>query len=237
MTIAKRGVRVAVVALLSVPWPAQALTDEEIAESDRLLQAGEFQSAEALYRQAFERDPADAQAALRLIYSLIVQAKTAEATAYMDLMIDRGYEFLAEYVGRWGLHSHDPLLVVQAVVAIGDREQRNMAVSSAAGAWAAANASAAEGWALTLPMGEARDAALAGIARGLANGGQAPTQALLSAFSSDTARGQRLMFAFMELARHDAALAREMIDTYITDPVMRERADRLYETAINLPQP
>lgn len=94
---------VAVVAgtTVSICAPALALTDEEIAESDRLLQAGEFQSAEALYRRAFERDPADAQAALRLIYSLIVQARTDEAAAYMDHMIARDYRYLSEYVSPY----------------------------------------------------------------------------------------------------------------------------------------
>lgn len=214
-----------------------AFTDEEVAESDRLLQAGEFQSAEALYRRALERDPTDAQAALRLIYSLLVQAKIEEAASYMDYMIEHGYQFLGEYVSRWGKYSHDPLSVAETVLAIRNEEQRAALLASAAGGWADSDPSAARDWILTLRAGETRDAALTGLARALANGGQAPSQVVLSAFSSDAARQERLVFVIMALARRNPADAQELIDTYMTDPEMRERAERLFATAISLPEP
>jgi tetratricopeptide (TPR) repeat protein len=224
-------------AFLCVDSAVLAFTEEEIAESDRLLQAGEFQSAEALYRRAFERDPTDAQAALRLVYSLIVQAKIKEATSYMDYMIEHGYQFLGEYVSRWGKYSHDPLSVAEAVLAISDQEQRAAVLFSAAAGWADSDPSAAQSWILTLPVGETRDAALAGLARARANAGQAPNQVVLNAFSSDLARQKRLVSVIMALARHNPADAQELIDTYMTDPKMRELAERMFATAIHLPEP
>ena len=226
---------VAVVAgtTVSICAPALALTDEEIAESDRLLQAGEFQSAEALYRRAFERDPADAQAALRLIYSLIVQARTDEAAAYMDHMIARDYRYLSEYVSRWATHSHDPIAVLQAVLAISEDAERALALFSAAAAWASADSAAAQDWVLAMPMGPLRDAALAGLASAQAHVGRPPSPSVLSAFSTDLARQERLMTAIAALARHDMPAAQNLIDTYMIDADMRARAERLVTTVIN----
>jgi len=39
------------------------------------------------------------------------------------------------------------------------------------------------------------------------------------------------------LARHDASEARALIETYITEPDIRERVERAYETALELPPP
>ena len=220
---------------LALGSPARALTDEEIAESDRLLQAGEFQSAEALYRAAFERDPNDAEAVLRLIYSLIVQERAREATQYMDALIERDYQFLSEFVGRWARYSHVPLAVMHSVLAIGDPQQREMNLWSAAAGWAQTDPAAAQDWILTLPVGSSRDAAVTGLALGLAADGALPSPAALSAYSSDATRQEKLLSIVMPLTARNAANARRLIDEQITDPARRESAERLHARALELP--
>ena len=92
------------------------------------------------------------------------------------------------------------------------------------------------GPALSLPVSIARLGA-AGMARGMANVGRTVIPTALGAFSNDRTRQERLLFVIPTLARHDAARARALIDTYITEPDIRERVERAYQMALDLPPP
>lgn len=76
---------------VSVGSLAFALTEEEVREGDRLLQAGEFQRAEALYRAAVEKDSNDAEARLRLLKVLVIEGRNADAATHLEHLVRQGY--------------------------------------------------------------------------------------------------------------------------------------------------
>jgi hypothetical protein len=102
--------------------------------------------------------------------------------------------------------------------------------------WMTTDPSGARDWVLRLPAGADRDTAL----RGLVGSTPDPANldaALMSAFSSDEMR-QRTVSGFAGLfARKDAQAARRLIEQYVTDPAMREAAERQIEFALNRPPP
>jgi len=220
--------------MLTLDSVAFALTEEELREGDRLLQAGEYRRAEALYRAALEKDSSDAQARLRLLNLLVVEDRITEAATHLDYLVQQGY---SQFVLSWARDGDNPRAIAQAAFAISSPDQPNTVLFSASVGWAEADAQAAQDWILSLPVGVARDWALAGMARGMANVGQTVTPTALGAFSSDRTRQERLLFVIPTLARHDASEARALIETYITEPDIRERVERAYETALELPPP
>lgn len=99
------------------------------------------------------------------------------------------------------------------------------ALSAVAGQWAARDAGAARNWVTSLPPGEARDAALAQIVGATAGTAQADST-LFDAFSSAAARERAISDAARIVALRDSAVARELVDRYVTDPELRRSAER-----------
>jgi tetratricopeptide (TPR) repeat protein len=216
------------VVVVSFDSVAFALTEEELREGDWLVEAGQYQQAEALYRAALEKDANDVQARRRLVNVLMAEDKVAEAAH----LVQQDDSVLA-----WARSSENPRAVLRAAFAISGPDQPNNVLFSASVGWAEADAQAAQDWILSLPVGVARDWALAGMARGMANVGQTVTPTALGAFSNERTRQERLLFVIPTLARHNAPEARALIDTYITEPDIRERVEQAYHTALTLPPP
>jgi hypothetical protein len=101
----------------------------------------------------------------------------------------------------------------------------NLAMSIVTGAWTSQDPDAARAWALRLPQSAKRDAVLAAVVRG--RGAAAPDATLLAAFSDDRARQGALMSTILATAQADAAAARRLIDSYLTEPRMRTQAEEM----------
>ena len=104
---------------------------------------------------------------------------------------------------------------------------RNLALSIVTGAWALQNPDALRDWALRVPPGEKKDAALAAAMRG--RGGAPPDPALLGSFSDDRARQAALMNTILATAQTDPGAARRLLDAHITDPRMRTQAEQMID--------
>lgn len=91
--------------------------------------------------------------------------------------------------------------------------------------WLRRDARAARDWALDLPQGAARDAALGPLVSGAAVDSGVANPELLAAFSSDAAAQRALRDAVAALAVRDAGAARRLAD-HITDPALRREAER-----------
>jgi hypothetical protein len=100
------------------------------------------------------------------------------------------------------------------------------AVTAVAEQWAARDAPAARNWALSLVPGAERDAALVQIVGATAGTGAADP-ALLDAFSSAAAQQRGVSEAVRMVAARDTDAARQLADWYVTDPALREAAERM----------
>jgi hypothetical protein len=105
---------------------------------------------------------------------------------------------------------------------------RNLVMQVTAASLAQRDSAALESWALRLPAGEKRDAALSAVVRAL--GAAPPNATLLNAFTDDRARQGALMTTVVATAQTDVAAARRLIDTHITDSRMREQAEQVVDS-------
>jgi hypothetical protein len=105
------------------------------------------------------------------------------------------------------------------------RLQRPGPISAVATGWARVDPGAAESWALTLPSGALRDAGINPVLMASAQSGE-PKLALLDALSTDAVRQQSATRVAIAVGRTDPARARALVDTYISDPAIRQRAEQ-----------
>jgi len=109
-----------------------------------------------------------------------------------------------------------------------DDELRALAVRQIVLDWAGRDLRDAETWAQGLPNGPFRDSALGAILPEAAESRVLDSE-LLDAFSSATVRMQGLVDAMDALRRTDPDLGRSLIDRFISDPELRERAEQRLE--------
>jgi hypothetical protein len=103
---------------------------------------------------------------------------------------------------------------------------RSRAVTIVAEQWSASDAPSARAWALGLAAGAERDAALPPVLGALTASTGFVEQSLLNAFSDSAAQQQGLSRAVLVVAQRDPAAARRLANDYLTDPVLREYAER-----------
>ncbi len=120
------------------------------------------------------------------------------------------------------LASREPAAAAAWAAQLDDESTRIEAVGQVARQWAESDAGAARSWILGLGGGLARDAAITHYLTA-----QASEAALLSAYSSDTARQIGIQEALYGISRRDPEAARQLIDDYITDPTLRARAEQV----------
>jgi hypothetical protein len=132
---------------------------------------------------------------------------------------------------QWALR--DPAPAANWALRLSDRTARLGTLMSAAQLWARADLLAARTWVLSLAAGENRDAALRGLLPELV-AVELPDAALLDAFSSETAAQRVLATAVVQASFQNPDNARRVIETYVTDPDLRARAERSIETAARM---
>jgi hypothetical protein len=105
-------------------------------------------------------------------------------------------------------------------------ETRSEALAGIGRAWASYDTGAAGAWALTMPVGANRDAALTGAVQ-MIGSVESLDQALLRAFSNDSARQQAVLRALPQVAQRDSDEARRLLDEYLSDPALRRQAEQM----------
>jgi hypothetical protein len=102
-----------------------------------------------------------------------------------------------------------------------------LAVPSVAAAWTQTDAPAARAWTLQLPAGQTRDAALNALLSARVT--ETVDTSLLDAFSNPSMREQAVVNMSMQLGTRDRAAAERLLDTHVTNEVVREQAIRNLE--------
>lgn len=133
------------------------------------------------------------------------------------------YETLAGQVAA-SIARSDPSSAVVMFESLSSDTQADFATELAR-SWTFEDRLSVRNWILGLPTGPVRDAAMGGYVNGLR--GDLPDAAMLVLFSSDHARQEALLTPIARLARSRPSEARELIDTYISDPELRQRAERI----------
>src|SRR5690606_21521670 len=105
-----------------------------------------------------------------------------------------------------------------------DPRVQQQSVSIAVGQWARNDAEAAQRWAIGLPRGPLRDAALTSFLSSTIAGGGLDARAL-AAYSSDTARQQGVSQVIVQLGRSNVEQARNLVAAHLTDPDLRRSAE------------
>jgi hypothetical protein len=126
----------------------------------------------------------------------------------------------------------DPRAAAQWAEDLSDPRARAAARRGAVSGWATSDVDGAERWALTLPEGDERDATLAVIVQRRAAAGDFD-RAMLDRFSSDVARQTAVAGSLAVIAQRDVEEARSLLDEYIDDPTLRERAEAMIELGQN----
>jgi hypothetical protein len=120
----------------------------------------------------------------------------------------------------------NPSAAADWALSLGDEAMRSRAVTIVAEQWSASDAPSARAWALGLAAGAERDAALPPVLGALTASTGFVEQSLLNAFSDSAAQQQGLSRAVLVVAQRDPAAARRLANDYLTDPVLREYAER-----------
>ncbi len=124
----------------------------------------------------------------------------------------------------------NPPAAAHWVAGIENTQVRAVALPMLVGTWAADDFPAARDWALLLPAGLERDAALTRMLFGSANADTAVDRAMTDAFSNDTARQRAILHIVTPVAKTDPARARVLLAQYLPDPAQRERVEKLLES-------
>jgi hypothetical protein len=180
----------------------------------------DMQTATA-FLERFRGDPAFDRAAIVLTQQLAVYDPPAAARLLASVGT-RGAEGPTPEITiarQWALR--DPIAAMSWALDL-PLMTRTMVLQLTAGTLAQQDLSGLESWALRLPAGEKRDAALGAVVR--ARGAAPPNAALLNAFSDDRLRHGALMSTVLATAQADPAAARRLIDGYITDADRRAQA-------------
>ena len=113
--------------------------------------------------------------------------------------------------------------------------ERAMAMQGVLNVWAGQDADAARQWALGLPQSATRDRALTTLLTATARTQRALDARVLNGFASETAQQQAVLQVVQFLAYVDAPRARATVDAHLTDPALREQAERALEAARDAP--
>ena len=103
---------------------------------------------------------------------------------------------------------------------------RDRTATAVAQRWSERDARAAADWATALPPGSLRDAALTGT---MLTSDELPDASTLRLFRSDEARQTAILNVVSRSAQQNLDDAREMVRQQVDDPVIRARAEQLFE--------
>ena len=180
----------------------------------------------AAYLERFRGDPAFDRAAVAMVQPL-AQSDPAAAARLLASVGTRGADGVGpEFAIARNWAQRDPAAAAAWALDL-PLLTRSVALSMVTGAWALQNPDAVRDWALRVPPGEKKDAALAAAMR--SRGGAPPDAALLGAFSDDRARQAALMNTILATAQTDPGAARRLLDAHITEPRMRAQAEQMID--------
>ncbi len=184
-----------------------------------------------------ESDPAAARAWLsrfqgepgydRAAANVAVRRVGDDPREMIDLMATINDPQLAGQVATRAAHAWartDPAAAAEWAASLAQDKTRSDAVAQVAQVWSRQQPAAARSWILGLARGLPRDAAITNYLA--ANTGANPDAGVLSAYSSDNARQLGVQQTVFRLARQDPEAARQLIDEYLTDPTLRQRAEQ-----------
>jgi len=124
--------------------------------------------------------------------------------------------------------SYDPARAAELVSSVGSNGvQAARATGVIAMLWSQRDPTAARSWAVGLPSGGERDAALQMLVGNTANG--ALDDELLGLFSTEQARAQAAFNGILRVAAGDPVRARAMLEQYVPDPAARARYEQALE--------
>jgi hypothetical protein len=118
----------------------------------------------------------------------------------------------------------DPAAAANWATTLSDPSTQSRSLSQVAQVWAEQDPDAARQWLLGLTSGVARDAALEGYISSAAQRGEFDPR-LLDAYSTPQLAQQAAYQAITRIGRTDPAAARQLMNDYITDETMRQRAE------------
>ena len=214
---------------------AAAATDWAFANAERLSP----EMFERLGRRSGANDPAAAlQNAMRLpesaqqpwVDSVVRGAMGSDPVAALDWVGQfRGqpfYDMAAASVVSAGVWTD--IAPAREVFDTLSMQQQAKIAQRFATTWYQADQTGAQAWVTSMPANAVRDEALTGLLRFRSY--ELDNDALLDLFSSDEARASAVVVILDDVMRRDPAVARTLVDTYIEDPALREKAELLMES-------
>jgi len=120
----------------------------------------------------------------------------------------------------------DPAGAAAMLPSFADMATRDRAATAVAQRWTERDPRAAADWATKLPAGSLRDAALTGT---MLTRDELPDASTLRLFRSDEARQTAILNVVSRRAQQNLDDAREMVKQQVDDPVVRARAEQLFE--------
>jgi hypothetical protein len=132
-----------------------------------------------------------------------------------------------------GLASDELEGAARWALSLRDEVARGNAVGEVAFDWAYRDPRAAQRWAIGLPPGDVRDQALSSTLNRLSRDGfdVVIEPELLEAFESDELRNQELSRLVLNVARQDPERAAKILEEWVTDPILLQRAEAAIEAA------
>lgn len=183
--------------------------------------------------EQFRGEPWYDRAAATVAMSVAQRDGAAAARLAADLDTERlgpqAQQLASMIASNWA--NNDPAAAAAWASERPSEQERAMAVRSVAGIWANNDPDAARQWAVQLPQ-TLRDGALAPVLTSTAHRSPSGLDTrVLSAFTSDAARQQAVLQVVQTLAYADAAKARAIADTHLSDAGLRSQAEQVLEAA------
>lgn len=211
--------------LARVPTPGRTAWIQGMAQS----YAQTDPSAAAAWVEQFRTDPAYPVAVAHVAQSL-ARLDPIAAASVLDRSRDSAMDLQTMWSAGRGVamawaRTDAPAAAEWARRFAGDDEQRTLPLSAATEVWAGNDYASARGWALRLPAGPPRDAALGSLLLIPRGNGELDTS-LLPAFSTDEVRQNAVLGAIYRVARRNPDDARRVAERHLTSPERREQAER-----------
>lgn len=194
-------------------------------------QTGQLDAVIALdWLEPFRTDPAYTRAVAKIIPQLAV-VDGPRAARLIQVLDGRQWLGATWTVSRqWA--KTDPVAAAQWADGLPENA-RGPSIRAAVDEWHSYDSAGAERWALGLPRAALREEALRALVAAVANDGQIPPQRMFDAFGTESARQNSILGAIGMLTMQNRKAARELYETQLTDPVLRERA----KVMLNPPPP
>lgn len=119
----------------------------------------------------------------------------------------------------------DPTAAAGWAQSLSDERLRNQAVTTVTTQWGASDPQSARRWVQALPHNALRDQAVGSLLVASGSSGQLDLS-LISMLTSDQAREQAVVRAVSALATSDPGTARALLDTYVTNPALRNALEQ-----------